>query len=110
MNANELIGDIRIRGCLGCSDHAMVESMHQRDMRQVKSKIRMLNFRKADFQLFRELVNKIPWETVLTGKGAEQSWQIFKEAFFRVHELSIQGVASQERKARDRQAEPGPAG
>ena len=86
---------------MGCSDQAMVEFMLQRDMRREKGRNRMLNFRKADFQLFRELVNKIPWETVLTGKGAEQSWQIFKEAFFRVHELSIQGVTSQERKARD---------
>ncbi len=71
-------------------------------MRQAKSNIRKLNFRKSNFQLFRELVNKIPWETGLMGKGTEQSWQIFKEAFFRVQELSIPGVASQERKARDR--------
>ena len=67
----------------------MVEFTLQRDMRQVKSKIRKLNFRKANFQLFWELVNNIPWETVLMGKGVEQSWQIFKEAFFRVQELSI---------------------
>ena len=60
-----------------------------RDMRQAKCKIRTLSFRKANFQPFRELVNKTPWETVLMGKGAEQSWQIFKEAFFRVQELSI---------------------
>ena len=53
------------------------------------SKIRMLHFRKANFQFFRELVNKTPWETVLMGKGAEQSWQIFKEAFLSAQELSI---------------------
>ena len=56
-----------------------------------------MNKKKVNFQFFRELVNKTPWETVLTGKAAEQSWQIFKEAFFRVQE---QGVASQERKAK----------
>ena len=53
-NVNELIGDIRIGGCLDCSDHAMVEFMFQRDLRQVKSKIGKRNFRKAEFQLFRE--------------------------------------------------------
>ena len=89
MNINELIGDMGIRGCLGCSDHAMVEFTLWRDMKQLKSKFRKLNFRKANFQLVGELVNKIPWETVLMGKGVEQSWQIFKEAFFRVQELSI---------------------
>ena len=99
-NANELIGDIRIRNCLGCSDHTMVESMLQRDMRQAKSKMRMLHFRKANLQVFRELVSKTPWKTVLMDKGAEQRWQIFKEAFFRAQELSIPDVASQERKAR----------
>jgi len=55
------------------SDHATVEFMLQRDMRQAKSKIRMLNFGKSKFQLFRELVSKTPWEIVLMGKGAEQS-------------------------------------
>ncbi|KFQ86553.1 hypothetical protein N337_12956, partial [Phoenicopterus ruber ruber] len=48
-----------------------------------------LNFRKANFQLFKELVNRTPWETALRDKGAEQSWQIFKEAFHRAQELSI---------------------
>jgi len=67
----------------------MVELMLWRDVRQAKSKIRKLNFRKANFQVFRELVNKTPWETVLMCKGVEQSWQIFNEAFLRVQEPSI---------------------
>ena len=66
----------------------MVEFMLRRAMRQVKSN-RKLNFRTADFQLFRELIKKTPWETVLMGKGVEQSWQIVKEAFFKAQELSI---------------------
>ena len=49
----------------------------------------MITLRKAKFQLFRELVNKTPWETVLMGKGAEQSWQVFKEGFLSTQELSI---------------------
>lgn len=57
-----------------CSTHAMVEFMLKKDMRQVKSKTRKLNFRKAKFQLFRELINKTRLETVLMGKGVEQSW------------------------------------
>ncbi|KFQ65391.1 hypothetical protein N335_01657, partial [Phaethon lepturus] len=60
-----------------------------RDMGQAKSKVRTLNFRKAKFQLFRELVNRTPWETALRDKGAEQSWQIFKDAFQRAQELLI---------------------
>ena len=61
----------------------MTEFTLQRVMRQVKYKIRKLNFRKGIFQLFRELVNKTPWETVVMGKGVKQIWQIFKEALLR---------------------------
>ncbi|KFQ15609.1 hypothetical protein N330_03315, partial [Leptosomus discolor] len=51
--------------------------------------VRTLNFRKAKFQLFEELVNKTPWETAFRDKGVEQRWQIFKNAFHRAQELSI---------------------
>jgi len=87
-NASELTGDVKIGGSLGCSDHALVEFTVLRYKGQVKSKVRTLNFRKANFQLFKEL-NRTPWETVLGDKGAEQSWQIFKDAFHRAQELSI---------------------
>ncbi|KFW02563.1 hypothetical protein N327_13593, partial [Fulmarus glacialis] len=62
-----------------------------RDTGQAKSKVRALNFRKANFQLkeFKELIDRTPWETALRAKGAEQSWQIFKDTFHRVQELSI---------------------
>ena len=88
-NASELIGDVKIGGSLGCSDDALVEFTVLRDMGQVKSKVRTLNFRKAKFQLFKESVNGTPWETALRDKGAEQSWQIFKDAFHRAQELLI---------------------
>lgn len=64
-NAHELTDDIRIGGCLGCSDHTKVEFKILRDIRQAKRKIRKLNLRKAKFQLFRELVNKTVWDSVL---------------------------------------------
>ncbi|KAK4806963.1 LOW QUALITY PROTEIN: hypothetical protein QYF61_027330 [Mycteria americana] len=88
-NASELISDVKIGGSLGCSDHALVEFTVLRDMGQARSIVRTLNFRKANFQLFKELVSSAPWETVLTDKGAEQSWQIFKDAFHKAQELSV---------------------
>ncbi|KFR08762.1 hypothetical protein Y956_01152, partial [Nipponia nippon] len=60
-----------------------------KDRGQVKSIVRTLNFRKANFQLFKELINKTPLGMALRDKGAEQSWQIFKDAFHRAQELSI---------------------
>jgi len=55
----------------------------------VKSKVKTLNFRKAKFLVFKELLSRIPCETTLRDKGAEQSWQIFKDAFHRAQEPSI---------------------
>lgn len=59
----------------------MVDFAVLRDVGQVRSKVRPLNFRKANFQFFKELVNRVPWETALRDTGAELSWQIFTEVF-----------------------------
>jgi len=88
-SASELISGIKTGGSLGCSDHAMVEFTVLGDMGKTRSIVRNLNFRKANFQLFNELVRRTPWEMVLRDKGAEQSWQIFEDAFRRVQELSV---------------------
>ncbi|KFO80819.1 hypothetical protein N303_05322, partial [Cuculus canorus] len=60
-----------------------------RDLGQVRSTVRTLNFRKAKFRLFKELVNRAPWHVVLRGRGAEQSWQIFKDVFHKAQENSV---------------------
>jgi len=59
-NTRELISGVKIGGYLGCSDHALVEFTVLSDMGQAKCEVRTLNFRKANFQLFREFVNRTP--------------------------------------------------
>ncbi|GAB0204051.1 hypothetical protein GRJ2_002870700 [Grus japonensis] len=88
-NTDELIREVKIGGSLGCSDHALVEFTILRDMGQVKSRVRTLNFRRANIQLFKELVDETPWETALWDKGAEESWQLYKDIFLRVQVFSI---------------------
>lgn len=60
-----------------------------RNMGQVKSRVRTLNFKRAKFQLFKKLVDATPWETALRDKGAEQSQQLFKDIILRAQELLI---------------------
>ncbi|KFQ57969.1 hypothetical protein N334_08085, partial [Pelecanus crispus] len=60
-----------------------------RDMGKARSTVRILNFRKANFQLFKELVRRTPWEMDLIDRGTGQSWQIFKDTFRRAQELSL---------------------
>ena len=55
----------------------------------MKSIFSTLNCRRANFQLFKEIVRRTPWETVLRDRGTEQSWQLFKDVFHRAQELSI---------------------
>jgi len=78
-SASELISDIKTGGSLGCSGHALVEFTDLRDMGKARSIVRTLNFRKGNFQIFKELVSRTPWETVLRDRGAEQRWQILKD-------------------------------
>jgi len=80
--------------------------MHQcswwslRDRGQEKSKVRTQNFRKANFQLFKELVSRTPLEMSLRDKGAEQSWQVFKDTFHREQELSIPRCKKSEKEGK----------
>lgn len=48
-----------------------------------------MNFRRTDFQLFKELLDEIPWEVLLRDKGVEQRWQLLKDAILRAQELLI---------------------
>lgn len=52
--------DNKIRGSLDCSDHALMEFTILREIGQVKSRVRVLNFRRANFQFFKELVDMFP--------------------------------------------------
>jgi len=89
LTSAEIIDDIKIRGSLGCSNHALVEFVILRNVGLAKCGVRTLNFRRVNLRLFKELLVAISWEAVLRDKGVEQSWLLFKDAFLRVQELSI---------------------
>jgi len=54
----------------------------------VEGGVRTLNSR-ANFRLFKELLDEIPWEAVLRDKGVEQSCLLSKDDLLSVQELSI---------------------
>ena len=91
----ESIREVKIGGSLGCSDHALVESVILKNAGLAKSRARTLCFRRANFRLLKELLSGIPWETVLKGMGTDQSWQLFKDTFLRAQELSIPSIRNQ---------------
>ena len=52
--------DVEIRSCLGQSDHKMIEFSILGEVRRQVSKTAALDFQRADFELFRTLVGRIP--------------------------------------------------
>ena len=87
-SAEYSIGEFKIGGNLGCSDHALVEFEIWRNAGLTKSRARRLCFRRANFLLLKELLSGISGESVLEGMGTEQSWQHLGDTLLRAPELS----------------------
>ncbi|GAB0206060.1 hypothetical protein GRJ2_003071600 [Grus japonensis] len=85
-NKESLVGDVKLKGSLGGSDQEMVEFRILRAARRACSKLTTLDFSRADFGLFRDLLGRIPWDKALEGRGAQDSWLVLKG-----HLLQAQG-------------------
>ncbi|CAM5108800.1 unnamed protein product [Eretmochelys imbricata] len=86
-NREELVGEAKVEGNLGGSDHEMVEFRILTQGRKESSRIQTLDNRKADFDSLREL--RIPWENNMRGKGVQESWLYFKESLLRLQGQTI---------------------
>lgn len=53
------------------------------------SKTDSMGFWRADFHLFGRLVQRVPWEAILKGRGAQEGWAVFKKEILNVQELSL---------------------
>lgn len=100
--------DIKIGGCLGCGVHEMVQFTLLRSIKQAKSKIRKFNIRKANFQFFRELVNKISGKLPLRTREWSRAGTFLRK-FFLVHKGSPSPGVTEWRQKMS-MAEPAPAG
>jgi len=70
-NKEGLVGNEKLKGSLGCSDHEIVVFRILRATRRVHSKLTTLDFRRAGFGLFRDLLGRVPWDKALEGRGAQ---------------------------------------
>ncbi|GAB0209103.1 mitochondrial enolase superfamily member 1 [Grus japonensis] len=60
INNEGLVGDVKVKGSLGCSDHEMVEFRILREGSGTKSKLTTLDFRSAGFGLLKDLLGRFP--------------------------------------------------
>lgn len=87
-NKEGLVEAVTVKGSLGCSDHGMVEFRISCGRNRIPSRVATLEFSRANFGLFKQLLREIPWAKILEGKGAQDSWLAFKDCFF-LEEQSI---------------------
>jgi len=62
-----------VGGRLGLSNHEMTEFSVRGEVKRGARKTTTMDFRRADFGLFRTLVERVPWRKV------QEGWTFFKE-------------------------------
>ena len=88
-NRDGLVKEVKAGSSLGCSGHEMVEFKFLSGRSKAISRIATLDFRKANFDLFQDLLGAILWAPVLEGKGASESWSAFKQLFFQAQDRCV---------------------
>ena len=71
----------------------MVEFSILGGARRGNSKTATLDFQKADFELFRRLVEGVPWDSALESKGVQDGSSLFKKEVLKVQEQAAQELA-----------------
>jgi len=88
-NREGLVGDVVVGGHLGLNDHEMIEFSVRGEVKRGVSKTTTMASRRADFGLFRTLVERVLWERVLKGKGVQEGWMFFKEEVLKAQEQAV---------------------
>ncbi|KAK4830743.1 hypothetical protein QYF61_013193 [Mycteria americana] len=100
MNRDGLVSDVMVGGCLGQSDHEMIEFLIRGEAARGVGKTATLDFRRADFSLFRRLVERVPWEAALMGKRVQEGWTFFKEEVLKAQERAVPRCRKTSRRGR----------
>ncbi|TRZ12815.1 hypothetical protein HGM15179_014306 [Zosterops borbonicus] len=88
-NRDGLVEDVVVGGRLGQSDHEIIEFSIIGEIRRYINKTFTLDFQRADFGLFRRLIQEVSWEEALKNKGVQESWVLFKTEFLRAQEQTV---------------------
>ena len=89
VNRDYLVGDVKVGGHLGQSDHEMLDFSILVESWRGVSRTATLDLQRADFNLLRTMVERVPWEVVLESVGAQEGWEYLKEVILKVHKLTI---------------------
>ncbi|KAK4806205.1 hypothetical protein QYF61_001128 [Mycteria americana] len=99
-NREGLVSHVMVGGRLGQSDHETIEFLIRGEVWRGVSRTATLDFRRADFGLFRRLVERVPWEAALMGKGVQEGWTFFKEEVLKAQERAVPRCRKTSRRGR----------
>jgi len=89
INKEGRVEDVKVGGSIGCSNLEMVEFRILCGGSRAISRIKTLDFRKANFGLFKELLGGIPSARTLKGRGVQECWLLFEHHFLHAQEWCI---------------------
>ena len=80
---NDCASLVNITDNLPSTDHSTIEvSLPVGIPVQSHCRRTLYNYKKADFDAFREVLSHIPWDIVNDGDDIEYSWSLWKDLFF----------------------------
>jgi len=88
-NGGRLVEDVKDADSLSCRGHETVEFRKMRGGSRAESRTTALDFRRANFGLFKELLGGIPWVRALEARGVQASWSLFKYHFLHAQDWCI---------------------
>ena len=59
------------------------------EVRRGVSRTATSDFQRANFFLFRSLVDRVPWQAVLKGHGVQVGWTFFKKVILKVQDWAV---------------------
>ena len=81
------------------ADHAAVDFVLKLAKPQSSAEKRIVyDFKRADFEQFRDLLSAIPWDICLSGESIEDSWQRFKDLLLAAADECIPKVTLRKRR------------
>jgi len=88
-NKEGLVEDVNAGGHLGCGDCEIVEFRILHGGSRAISRITSLDFRRANFGLFKDLLGGNSWVKALERRGIQESWLLFKHHFLHAQNWCI---------------------
>ena len=98
-NRPDILHEVKVVDGLPGSDHdAVYFSINLGRRRFLRQKRLVYNFKKANFDLFREMLSKVPWDCCFLSESINECWENFKDVLSSVADQCIPKVTLKPKK------------